>query len=121
FFLFQNPARHGVELLDELAVASLGRRDDRGVERAVGTVRARLVLAREILRQPRHPTLGLLGIGAWPPVDVLARDRGGGGGGASSRSRSPSRRSRSKSPPRGRAWLPACWSCRSPNSRAACR
>src|SRR5476649_332842 len=54
----QHPARHGVELLDELGVARLRRGDQRVVERAVGTNGTRLVLTRKITRQPRHELFG---------------------------------------------------------------
>src|SRR5471032_2726952 len=53
----KHPARHRVELFDELRIARLGRRDQRGVERAVRSDRARLVFAREIAGEPRHQEL----------------------------------------------------------------
>ena len=71
---FEHPARHRVELLQQPFVARFWRRDQRGVERAVGADRARLVLAREILGQPRHKALGLVGVRHQHLDDVLHGD-----------------------------------------------
>src|SRR5262249_57606991 len=52
----QHPARHRVELLEELPVARLRRRDQRAVERAIGADRTGFVLARKIPgKPPPHP------------------------------------------------------------------
>src|SRR5262249_58608277 len=69
-FPLQHPPRHRVELLQELRVARLGRGDQRGVEGAVGADRTRLVLAREIARQPRHQPLRLVGLRPPPPHTI---------------------------------------------------
>src|SRR5262245_41059392 len=50
----QHAAGDGVELRQQGGVARFRRRDDGGIQRAIGADRAGLVLAREILRQPRH-------------------------------------------------------------------
>ena len=53
----QHPSRHRVELFQQRGIARLRRRDQRGVERAVRTDRAWLVLARKIPGQTRNQPL----------------------------------------------------------------
>src|SRR5215813_9873114 len=43
----EHPARNGIELFDQLGIASLRRRDQRGVERTIRTGRARLMFTRK--------------------------------------------------------------------------
>ncbi|GCC44799.1 hypothetical protein chiPu_0029143, partial [Chiloscyllium punctatum] len=54
-----------------MQIARRGRRDQRGIERAIRPDRTRLVLAREIPRQPRDQRLGLLGVRIQHPDDIL--------------------------------------------------
>src|SRR5262249_26623127 len=58
----QHPTGHRIELLEQLLVARFRGGDQRIVERAIGTVRARLVLAPEVGREPPHQRLGLVGM-----------------------------------------------------------
>src|SRR5262249_4065031 len=59
----EHPAGHCIEPAQKVRVAGLRRRDQCRVERPVGTDRARLVLAREVAREPRNQPLRLLGVG----------------------------------------------------------
>ena len=69
------PVPPPLELREQLRIARLGRGDQGGVERPVGTDRARLMLAREIAGEPRHQRLGLFGIRVQHANDLLHGDR----------------------------------------------
>src|SRR5262249_61392396 len=64
-------ACHRIELLEERLVARFRRGNQRGVERAIGADRARLVLAGEIAREPGHQRLRLVSVGGKHSDDVL--------------------------------------------------
>ena len=107
----QHPAGHRIQLRRQRRVAHMRRGDHRVVQRPVAAAAAQRARAG---RSPAPPTAPAPAPGRHYPAGPSPppRPSRGHGPGASSRNPSPWRRSRSKAPPRGRAWPPACWSCR---------
>src|SRR5262249_40024430 len=69
----QEPARHRSDAFVLATGTRLRRRYERGVERTIGTDRARLVLARKIPCQPGNKLLGSVSVSQQNLDDVLNR------------------------------------------------